>query len=87
MGFRNPLRVHNRNPETLTMIVEPWANEYDVVTGSDCEVVAINPSVMPTFGVEPLGGNLIVSVNESGSTFELWRAGVLMESMPVPIPF
>lgn len=86
MGFRNSLRVQNGNPETLTMIVEPWANEYDLVAGGDCEIVALNPSVVPTFGVEPHGGNLIVWVNEGGSTFELWRAGVLRESMPVPIP-
>ena len=86
MGFRNPLQIQNRDAETLTVIVEPWANEYDLTMGEGCVIVAINPSVMPTFGVEPHDGNLIVWVNESGSTFELWRAGDRVDIMTIPIP-
>ena len=86
MGFRNSLRVQNRQPEALTVIVEPWANEYKLAMGEECSIIAINSSVMPTFGVEPHGGDLILSVNESGSTFEVWRAGVRVDRMTVPIP-
>lgn len=86
MELRNSLQVQNRDPAILTLIVEPWANEYEVVACEECVVVAVNPVVMPTFGVEPHGRTLIVWVNEGGSTFEFWRAGVLVDSMPVPIP-
>lgn len=86
MGFRNSLQVQNRESETLTVIVEPWAAEYELAMGDECVIVAINPSVMPTFGVEPHRGDLIVWVNESGSTYELCRAGVQVDGSPVPIP-
>ncbi len=86
MTFRTSLRVHNRNQETLTLVVEPWAAEFDMVMGEECDVVAVNRDVVPSFGVESCSGGLIVWINEGGSTFEFWRAGVLAESMPVPIP-
>lgn len=86
MELRNSLHVQNPNPEAMTLIVEPWANEYEVLLNEKCVIVAVNPSVMPTFGVEPHDGRLIVWVNEGGSTYELWRDGVLADSMPVPIP-
>jgi hypothetical protein len=86
MGHRNSLRVRNREPETLTVIVEPWANEYQLAMGEECTIVALNTSTMPTFEIVPHDGDLTVSVNESDSTFELWRAGVRVEDMTVPIP-
>jgi hypothetical protein len=87
MAFRNPLRVINRNPETLTLIVEPWASEFKLLLGEECEVVAINPAVLPTWGVDPTAdGDLIIWVHEGGSMYEFWLAGILVMSMTVPIP-
>lgn len=87
MAFRNPLRVHNHNPETLTVVVEPWASEYELVMGEGCEIVAIHPEVLPTWDISPTAdGDLMVWVNEGGSTYEFWRDGVLEMEMDVPIP-
>lgn len=68
------------------LIMEPWAEEYALVEGEVLDVVAINPTVVPTFGVETHDGALVVWVKESGSTFELWRSGILMDDMAIPIP-
>ncbi len=87
MAFRNPMRVINRNLETLTLIVEPWASEFELLMGEECEVVAIHPALLPTWSMtHTADGDLMIWVNEGGSTFEFWRAGVLEMSMPVPIP-
>jgi hypothetical protein len=85
MGQRNVLRLLAYD-EPYTVVVEPWANEFPVRVGEECQVVALHHDVIPTFGVELGSGRLIVWVSESGSTFEFWRAGTRELAMPVPIP-
>ena len=76
MGIRNTIQVFGRRDgSSFTLIVEPWANEYLVRHGETCEVVAIHPSIIPTFGVTSLEDDLIVFINESGSIYEFWRDG------------
>ena len=72
--------------EPFTVVVEPWANEFLVRIGEECQVAALHPSAPPSFGAELAGGKLVLWVNEAGATFEFWRAGALELSMPVPIP-
>jgi len=85
MDYRNvfTLRAHD---EPFWVVVEPWASEFLVGFGEECQVVARHPAVIPSLGAELSGGKLVLWVNESGATFEFWRAGSLEMSMPVPIP-
>jgi hypothetical protein len=69
------------------VIVEPWAEEFEIAPGQKCQVVAVHPSAPPSFDVELYRGVLIVSVLESGSTYEFWRDGLRKFHMPVPIPY
>jgi len=70
------------------LIVEPWAEEFSVAAGDQCLVVALHPSEVPTFGAEVHGdGDLIVWVNESGSTFEFWRGEMREFQTPVAISY
>jgi hypothetical protein len=75
-----------RDGASLTVIVEPWACEYEVVMGEECEVVALHPAILPTFGITPTEGGLIVWINEGGSTYEFWRNEALEDRMPIPDP-
>jgi hypothetical protein len=87
MVFRTALSVfaHDR---PFTLIVEPWAEEFAIAVGDRCEVVALHPSAVPTFGAEVCrGGDLMVWVNESGATYEFWRGGSLEFHTPVAIPY
>ena len=89
---RNQLVAHKsslwfaaRDPYTL--IVEPWADEFVIHNGQKCAVVAIHPTVAPTFTIEATSGNdVIVYVNEGGATYEFWRDDHLELAMPVQIP-
>lgn len=72
--------------EPFWVVVEPWASEFLVRTGEECQVIACHPTVMPSFSAELAHGKLILWVNEAGATFEFWRVGKLELSMPVPIP-
>ena len=86
MTFKNVLHVSARE-RPFVLIVEPWADEFTIAVGDDCKVVALNPGVSPTFEVEPCRGcDLIIYVNESGSTFEFWRSGVREFWTSVAIP-
>ena len=72
--------------EPFCVVVEPWASEYLVRIGEECQVVACHPTVLPSFGGELAGGKLVLWVNEAGATFEFWRAGALEQTVSVPIP-
>ncbi len=75
MGFRNPLRVRNGTDTPLTVVVEPWATEHILEPGGECEVVATHLDRFPTLGVEPIGGRVIIWLNEGGSLYEIWQGG------------
>jgi hypothetical protein len=86
MNFRTPLAVFATD-RPLTLIVEPWADEFSIEVGDRCEVVALHPTVLPTFGAEvSLDCELILWVNESGASYEFWRGGVREFHMTVAIP-
>jgi hypothetical protein len=83
--MNNTLRIFAyQHPYTL--VVEPWAEEFPICLGEQCRVVALNPHLMPTFGVEMSQDRLIVWVNEGGSTYEFWRGEHCEFSTPVAIP-
>jgi len=71
--------------QAFRLIVEPWANEFDILPKLRCRVVAKHPNASPTFEVQLVEGMLIAYVNESGATFEFWRGDNLELDMPVPI--
>ena len=37
-------------PNAYTVIVEPWADEFNITPGLDCQLVALNPLAPPSFG-------------------------------------
>lgn len=87
MGFRTILNVSAYH-QAFVLIVEPWAEEFAIAVGDQCEVVAIHPSAAPSFGANVCrGGDLMVWVNESGATYEFWRGGKLEFYTPVAIPY
>lgn len=87
MGFRTVLSV-TAHDQPFVLIVEPWAEEFAIEIGDRCEVVALHPSAVPSFGAVVCRGNdLMVWVNESGATYEFWRGGVLEFHTPVAIPY
>ena len=85
MEHRNGITLRAPD-EAFWVVVEPWASEFIVRIGEECQVVALHPGVPPSFGAELADGRLVLWVNEAGATFEFWRAGKLELSMPVPIP-
>jgi len=74
MAIRSTLDVLGED-KPITVIVEPWADEFVVHPGERCAVVAIHPSAAPTFSVAIVRGQLVVWVNEGGTTFEFLRDG------------
>jgi hypothetical protein len=85
--YRNSLGLRNASTRPLKVIIEPWAEEYDLPPIQSCKVIAINDDRLPTFQVETTGDNLIVNVNEGGSTFEFWQGERMVARMPIRIPF
>jgi len=86
MPFQTTLHVtaHDRR---YTLIVEPWAEEFVIAVGDECAVVAFHPRATPTFQVEVgRDGDLIVTVNDGGSSFEFWRGRVREFQTQVAIP-
>ena len=86
MVFQNTLSVtaHDRG---FVLIVEPWAEEFAIAVGDQCQIVALHTIAPLTFGAEVCrDGDLMVWVNEGGSTYEFWRGGVREFRTVVAIP-
>jgi hypothetical protein len=86
MAGRARFQLTPNDSAASTVVIEPWAMEYAVAAGEECEVVAIHPIVVPTFSTRMANGKLTVRVNECGSTFEFWRSGRMVEAVTIPIP-
>jgi hypothetical protein len=88
MVIRSTIDVFGAD-EPITVIVEPWADEFVVHPGERCAVVAIHPSEAPTFSVAVVSGQLVVWVNEGGTTFEFLRDGQVeyaTDNVVTPLP-
>jgi hypothetical protein len=69
-----------------TLIVEPWASEFEVAKNEKCKLVAFNAERQPVWWVSIADGKLIAWMNEHGTTFEFWRSDQFEFRMPVAIP-
>jgi hypothetical protein len=67
------------------LMVEPWADEFEILLGQNCRLVARHPITAPTFGVETVGGLLIAYVNGLGATYAFWRGDNLEFERNAPI--
>ena len=72
--------------EPFVLIVEPWAEEFEIHLTDECQLVALHPEAPPSFGLELAPGRLVVCVNEGGSTYEFWRTGRREFKTSVAIP-
>ena len=72
--------------QPYTLVIEPWADEFTIQVGNKCKVVALHPSLTPTFSIEMAQNRLVATINEGSSTYEFWRGDVCEFSNPVPIP-
>ncbi len=69
--------------EPYTLIVEPWATEYEIYPNDKCALIAINPTQQPSFSVELYIGKCLVARVESGhTTYKFSRNGALEMEMP-----
>ena len=78
MSFRNPLHIRNGGTSTLVVIVEPWANQYELEPDSDCKVIAIHRDQQPTLSIEHAEHAVTVSI-DGGSVYEFWQDGVQLD--------
>ncbi len=85
MGFQAVLHIRDwQGP--FTLIVEPWASEFEIGSKDDCKLIAVNPYTQPIWRVAVADGRLVASTNEGGTTFEFWRSEKLECRMPVATP-
>jgi hypothetical protein len=86
MSFKNTLHIAAHD-SPFRLVVEPWADEFTISGGEEFTLVAIHPTVVPTFTVTVCrASDLMVYVNESGATYEFWRGETREFHITVPIP-
>ena len=67
-------RVKNASGSILTIILEPWANEYTVQPGDELEVVERGGDPVEQIGVQAEDAKLIFFAR-TGSIMSAWRDG------------
>lgn len=73
-------------PKTYTLIVEPWADEYQVHPDDQCKIVVLHPQSSETFTIQLHENTLLLFAEHGDTTYEFWRNGVIEATNPIPIP-
>ncbi|WPH16911.1 hypothetical protein [Variovorax paradoxus] len=80
MTNRSSVKLKNSFATALSVIVEPWANEFHLPPGSECEVVSIGGAVDTEILIElEAPSTLIFWVNTPGALYEYWQDGKLVD--------
>jgi hypothetical protein len=73
MSITTTLSILGGN-NSYTVVIEPWANEYEVSPHDICRLVAVHPIQHVDFSIEfHQEKRLIVYINNSGSNYEFYR--------------
>jgi hypothetical protein len=68
------LRVKNASSRALTIVLEPWAGQYEVQPGDELDVVETGGELMETVEVHTEDARLIFYAR-TGSIMTAWRDG------------
>jgi len=79
MKLRNSLRLENASAESIRIILEPYASEFDLPSGSACEIVGRSDEVHPEILIEYTKAAIVFWGNQPNAVYEYWQDGVLVE--------
>jgi hypothetical protein len=68
-------KFENTSGKALRVIVEPWATEFTLPSGSACEVRSVGGKGKPAVEVEASNEALTFWVNTEGAVYEYWQDG------------
>lgn len=79
MSTRSSIKFMNSTGQSLTAVVEPWATEFDLPHGTECEVFSIGGTEPHRIDIELISPRLIFYVETAGATYEYWQDGVHLD--------
>ena len=79
MSNRASIKLKNNSAMPMRLIVEPWATEFDLPSGSSCEVFSVGGIGVPAIDLESVGGAMIFWINTDGAIYEYWQDGKLVD--------
>lgn len=79
MSRRESIKFSNSTGVSQSIIVEPWAVEFLLPSGSWCEVFSVGGLGEPALVTEPVEGGIIIWINTDGAVYEYWQDGVLID--------
>jgi hypothetical protein len=79
MKQRGSVQLSNASPESVRVVVEPWAVEFDLPSRSCCEVVSVGGNPPIDIEVEDHEYGIIVHMNTDGAIYEYWQDGIFID--------
>ena len=80
MDNRHSIKLRNSGHSTLRIVIEPWANEWDLPVGSVGEVVSVGGEGKPVIDLDVMAnGRIVFWVETAGSVYEYWQDGQLID--------
>ncbi len=76
--FVAKLGVSNRRTSPQAVVVEPWANDYTLLSGEELEIIAFGDAEMPWFHVVEWDGTSQIYCEET-AVFKVVQNGVEIE--------
>lgn len=79
MKHRNSVRLVNASAESLRIILEPYASEFDLPSGSACEIIGESDEALPEIFIEYTKAAIVFWGNLPNAVYEYWQDGALVE--------
>lgn len=79
MQNRGSVQLSNASPESVLVVIEPWAIEFELPSRSFCEVVSVGGDLPIDIEVEDNEHGIFFWINTSGAIYEYWQDGRFVE--------
>ena len=79
MTLRESVHFSNASASPLTVVIEPWATEFELPSKSFCEVVSVGGTPPAFIQMEQIDYGLIFWIETSGAIYEYWQDGQLID--------
>lgn len=80
MESRSSIKLRNRARRPLTIVIEPWAGQWELAPGSECEVFSVGGEAPPRIDLAWLDESCVAFyIETAGAIYEYWVDGVLID--------
>jgi hypothetical protein len=79
MQHRTSIRFDNASADPVLIVLEPYASEFQLPSGSSCEIVGRSDELVPEIFIEYTAKAIFFWGNSPHAIYEYWQDGRLVD--------